>query len=47
MDDSLRRWLFDPVMGRLIASAVAGLAVYVAVRLVRRVLGRYMAGPDA
>lgn len=47
MDHWLRPWLFDPIVGRLIVSALALLAVYVAAGLVRRVLGRYMSGPDA
>lgn len=46
MDDSLKQWLFDPTVGRLIAALVGVLVVVVLVRFAQRALGRYVKDTD-
>ncbi len=42
MDETLTRWLNDPVIGKLVTSAVAVLVVVLVVRLLSRSLGRFI-----
>ncbi len=42
MEEQIKKWLFDPVFGKIIAATLAVLAVVVAVRYVQRALGRYI-----
>ena len=42
MEEFIRRWLFDPVVGKLIAAALVILVVFTVVRYSQRVLGRYV-----
>ena len=46
MDDSLKQWLFDPTVGRLVAALVGVLVVVVLVRFAQRTLGRYVKDTD-
>lgn len=45
MEESLKRWLFDPTGGRLIAAVVGLIVVYVVHRILQRTVGRYVAEP--
>jgi small-conductance mechanosensitive channel len=46
MEDQIKRWLFDPTVGKLV-TAVVGLAIIYAVsRVIQRSLGRYVTGAD-
>ncbi len=42
MEDQIKKWLFDPVIGKIIAATLVVLAVLVMVRYVQRALGRYI-----
>lgn len=42
MEEEIKKWLFDPVVGKLIAATLAVLVVVILVRYVQRVLGRYV-----
>ena len=42
MEDQIKKWLFDPVIGKIIAATLVVLAVVVLVRYVQRALGRYI-----
>jgi hypothetical protein len=42
VEEQIKKWLFDPVFGKIIAATLAVLAVVVAVRYVQRALGRYI-----
>lgn len=42
MEELIRKWLFDPVVGKIIASALVVLVVVVLVRYTQRALGRYV-----
>jgi small-conductance mechanosensitive channel len=42
VEEFIRRWLFDPVVGKLIAAALVILVVFTVVRYSQRVLGRYV-----
>ena len=46
MEDSLKRWLFDPTVGKLIVTAFGLLAVYVVVRSLQRGIGHYIKDTD-
>jgi small-conductance mechanosensitive channel len=43
MDEKLRRWLFDPTVGKLTAATLGIAVVYVLGRLLKRSAGRYVA----
>ncbi len=47
MGEGLRRWLFDPAVGRLLAVALGILVVVVVVRMLRRAATRYVTDSDA
>lgn len=47
MNDFFDRWLLDPVLGKLVGAGLALLLVAAAVRLFRRVAGRYVRDPSA
>ncbi len=42
MEDQIKQWLLDPVVGKVIASLLAVLVVVVLVRYTQRALGRYV-----
>ena len=42
MEDQIRKWLLDPVVGKIVASLLAVLVVVVLVRYTQRALGRYV-----
>lgn len=42
MEDQIKQWLLDPVVGKIIASLLAVLVVVVLVRYTQRALGRYV-----
>ena len=42
MEDQIRKWLLDPVVGKVVASLLAVLVVVVLVRYTQRALGRYV-----
>lgn len=42
MEEVIKDWLFDPVVGKLIAAALVVLVVFTIVRYSQRVLGRYV-----
>jgi len=42
MEDQIKRWLLDPVVGKVVASLLAVLVVIVLVRYSQRALGRYV-----
>ncbi len=42
MEDQIRQWLLDPVVGKIVASLLAVLVVVVLVRYAQRALGRYV-----
>ena len=42
MEDQIKKWLFDPVIGKIIAATLVVLVVVVLVRYVQRALGRYI-----
>ena len=42
MEDQIRKWLLDPVVGKIVASLLAVLIVVVLVRYTQRALGRYV-----
>lgn len=46
MEDSLTKWLYDPAVGKLVASAIGVLVIVVAVRIVQRSLGRFIRDTD-
>lgn len=46
MEESLKVWLYDPVVGRVIAAAVGILIVVTLVRFAQRTLGRYVEDID-
>ncbi len=45
-DVIIRRWLLDPVMGKLVAAAVTLAVLFTAVRLLQRSLGRHVKDVD-
>ena len=47
MEEILNRWLNDPVVGKLVTSTVAILAVVVIVRLLKRWIGRFIDDNEA
>ena len=42
MEDQIRKWLLDPVVGKIVAALLAVLVVVVLVRYTQRALGRYV-----
>ena len=42
MEDIIKKWLFDPVVGKIIATLLVVLVVVVLVRYTQRALGRYI-----
>ncbi len=42
MEEILARWLYDPVVGKALTSAVALLIIVVVIRLIRRWMGRFI-----
>lgn len=42
MEEEIKKWLFDPVVGKLIAATLVVFVVVVLVRYVQRALGRYV-----
>jgi small-conductance mechanosensitive channel len=46
VDETVNRWLFDPVVGKLVAAAVGLLAVVVAVKILQGTAGRYLKEAD-
>jgi small-conductance mechanosensitive channel len=42
MEDQIRKWLLDPVVGKVVAAVLAVLVVVVLVRYTQRALGRYV-----
>jgi small-conductance mechanosensitive channel len=42
MQDALARWLYDPVIGKIVTSAVALIVIVVVIRLVNRWVGRFI-----
>lgn len=42
MEETLSRWLFDPLVGRLVTTVVVFAIIYTVVRLLRRSVGRYI-----
>ena len=46
MDETLKRWLFDPTVGRLVAVAVALTIISVVARLLHRSIGHYIRDGD-
>jgi small-conductance mechanosensitive channel len=42
MEEEIKKWLFDPVIGKFIAATLVLLVVVVLVRYVQRALGRYV-----
>lgn len=47
MEEFVNRWLYDPVVGKLIAAIVALLIVVVIVRILHRLPGRYIQDSNA
>jgi len=47
MDNFLERWLFDPILGKLVVSGVGLLLVVAAVRILKRVSSRYVTDANA
>jgi len=39
MEESIRQWLFDPTVGKMVGAAVGILALYLAARVLRRIVG--------
>ncbi len=46
MEDQLRRWLFDPTLGKFVAALAGLLIVYALARLAQRSIGRYVMDTD-
>ena len=46
MEDFVKRWLLDPTVGKLVATAVGILIIFVIVRLLQRSLTRYVKDSD-
>ena len=46
MNDLLEKWLFDPIIGRVIAVFVAVIVVVIVVRLIHKSLSRFIKVPD-
>ncbi|MGQ0645494.1 MAG: mechanosensitive ion channel family protein [Elusimicrobiota bacterium] len=46
-EELIKRWLFDPHMGRLIAAGVGLLAIYILVRFLRKTAARYVKDFDS
>ena len=46
MEDFLKRWLFDPTVGKLIVTGITLAIVYVVVRSLQRGIGRYVQDTD-
>lgn len=46
LDESVKRWLLDPVVGKLVAVAVTLLVTFAVVKFAQRSLGRYVKGVD-
>ncbi|MEW5976181.1 MAG: mechanosensitive ion channel domain-containing protein [Acidobacteriota bacterium] len=46
MNDSVRQWLLDPTIGKLVATAIGLLIVYAVVRSLQRGIGRYVSDND-
>jgi small-conductance mechanosensitive channel len=46
VDESIRKWLFDPTVGKLVTIALGLLAIHLIVRLVKRSLGRHLKDND-
>lgn len=42
MEEEIRKWLFDPVIGKIIAATLVVFVVVILVRYVQRTLGRYV-----
>ena len=47
MEETLRRWLFDPFVGKAVVAGISLILVYVAVQLLHRSIGHYVANVDA
>ena len=45
-DEAVKRWLLDPVVGKLVAVAVTLLVTFAVVKFAQRSLGRYVKGVD-
>ena len=46
LDEAVKRWLLDPVVGKLVAVAVTLLVTFAVVKFAQRSLGRYVKGVD-
>ena len=46
LDESVRRWLLDPVVGKLVAVVVTLLVTFAVVRFAQRSLGHYVKDVD-
>lgn len=42
MEDTLKSWLFDPAVGKLVTASIGLIVIVVLVRFSRRSLGRYI-----
>lgn len=47
MNDWVHGWLFDPTIGRLVATAISLIVVFVIVKTAQRTLGRFVTDSDA
>lgn len=46
MEATLKNWLFDPMVGKIVVSLLVILLVIIVVRLIQRALGRYVQNSD-
>jgi len=42
MKDSIEKWLYDPVMGKVVAALLAIIIIVIIMRLIRRLAGKYI-----
>jgi small-conductance mechanosensitive channel len=47
VEETIQRWLFDPIVGKIVTAAVALTVLYLAVHFLHRSIGRYIADGDA
>jgi small-conductance mechanosensitive channel len=46
MEETLKRWLFDPLVGKLVFAVATLVVIYAIVRLLQRSIGRYVTDTD-
>ena len=46
MEDTIKHWLFDPTISKLIATAISLIIVYAIVRSLQRAIGHYVSYAD-